>query len=93
MLPKTRKWLTLAFISLHTSWRVSSFTLDVGDLLDKYTAQEITSAQNSLGMLLAFNILLVILRIVLFFLSVPLFYCGDPEIVKERRTPLDSQKS
>jgi len=83
----------LFFLPLHASCGVLFHKLFVGQQFDKYTAQSIASAQNSLGILFVFNMLRVILRIVIFFLSTTPFCCGDVGTIKRRRIPFASQNS
>jgi len=54
---------------------VLSLEAFVGDLLRRQTAELTASAQKSFGIPVVFNILLVVLAIIQFFLSATLFCC------------------
>lgn len=77
ILPNTLRWEMSGFLPLYASCVLFPHTLLVGLRFDKYTTHETSYVQNSLGNFLLLWMLLVIFKIILFFLLVTTFCWGD----------------
>jgi len=74
--PKIQRWVTLDLWPLYAFSRVTACKLLVGHRFSRYTAHDIASVQYYLGSFFTLSRLLVISRIVWFFLLATSFSCG-----------------